>query len=485
MKLSVYTGTDLVLETRNDRISYPKGTFIQLEVDKNDDPVIVHHRVVQTEQLSDPKDSASAKVKVNTIETRHLKFIRIEDLRFAAENLFFENQFSPVMGLVDVSMADALLKERVSPDLITAYLSDKQTSLHKSYVKDGITHIRLPVRPLAKDTSVMEKLKTLLQFDRIDTSKVKTEDITIVSVRETGRLQETKYLVMPEAMYNGVESLLLPYVCSKIAEAAPKDWKIRVVDNAIRATINGAAPYSLYNILETIPVSVNRTPVKNGEDTYIEISAKLPDSEPLVESFYTKQVEYKDYTVEDNGNKDEKKEGDPCRADGKKGKLKKSGDSFVCMVDESYETDLDLDEVFIEGDTCGPDNRGVLKRVGESLCCVVQNESYIQHFTGYRTFTEEDKEGEPCEKDGKKGTLARVGDSLVCKIKESREEVLFTVLTEGDAMPCEGDPCEMHGQPGKLALVNGALVCTLGGEPPVGADSGAGDGGAVESLKKS
>jgi hypothetical protein len=46
-------------------------------------------------------------------------------------------------------------------------------------------------------------------------------------------------------------------------------------------------------------------------------------------------------------------------------------------------------------------------------------------------------------------------------------------------MPCEGDPCEMHGQAGKLMMINGALICSLGGEPPAGADSGAGDGGAI------
>jgi hypothetical protein len=480
MKLSAYAGTDIVLETRNDRVSYPKGMFIQLEVDRNDDPVIVHHRIIEKEELSDPKDSASKVTKVTAIETKYLKFVRAEDLRFMANNLFFEDQFSPVMGLVGVTMADALLKERISPDLITAYLSNKETSLHKSYVEKGVTHIRIPVRPLAKDTTVAEKLNILSQFDRIDTSKVKTEDITVVSARETGKLQETRYLVMPEAMYNGPDNLLLDYVCNKITEAAPKDWRVRVVEGAIRASINGAAPFSLYNILETIPVSMYHALVKKDEDTYTEITLKAPEQKQLVESFYTKQVAYDDYTlVEDDGNPDEKKEGDPCTAKGKKGRLKKSGDSFVCMVDESYETDLDLDEVFIEGDACGPDSKGVLKTIGESLCCVVENTSYIQHYSGYRTFTEQGKEGDACEKDGKKGELCKIGDSLVCKIKETKEEVLFKVISEGEAMPCEGDPCEMHGQAGKLMMINGALICSLGGEPPAGADSGAGDGGAI------
>jgi hypothetical protein len=236
----------------------------------------------------------------------------------------------------------------------------------------------------------------------------------------------------------------------------------------------------LYNILETIPVSISHNIVKKDEDSYIEIEMRKPDEEKLVESFYTKSTPYEDFLVEDDGN-DEKKEGDPCQANGKKGRLKKSGDSFVCMVDESYEDDLDLDEVFLEGDSCGSDNNGVLKLVEGNLCCVVENTNFVQHYTGYKTFTKEDKEGEPCEKDGKKGTLCKIGDSLVCKVKESTEQVLFTCFAEGDAMPCEGDPCEMHGQPGRLMMVNGALICSLGGEPPLGSDSGAGDGGAQES----
>jgi hypothetical protein len=480
MKLSVYTGTALVVEIKNDRIAYPKGAFVQLEIDKNDDPIIVHHRLVEVEQLSDQKDPASKKVKVKQVETRYLKLTRLEDLKFVTENLFFENQFSPVIGIVDVSMTDALLKENISPDLMTAYLSNKQSSLQKSYVENGVTHVRIPVKTLAKDLSVMEKLKTFSEFDRIDTSKIKVENINIVSVREKNKLQETRYLVIPEALYNDIDSKLLGYVCGKITEAAPKDWKVRVVDNSIRVSINGAAPYSLYNILETIPVSVDYNTVKKDEDTYIEIATKRPDEERLVESFYTKSTPYEEFLVEDDGN-DEKKEGDPCEAKGKKGRLKKSGDSFVCMVDESFEDDLDLDEVFLEGDSCGEDGNGVLKLVEGNLCCVIENTSYTQHYTGYKTFTEEGKEGDACEKDGKKGELCKVGDNLVCKIKESTEQVLFTCVTEADAMPCEGDPCEMHGQPGRLMMVNGALVCSLNGQPPLGSDRGAGDGGAVES----
>jgi hypothetical protein len=481
MKLSVYAGTALVIETKNERIAYPKGAFLQLEVDKNDDPIIVHHRLVEVEQLSDSKDLASKKVKVNTIETKYLRFTRLEDLKFIAENIFFEDQFSPVIGIIDTTMADALLKEGISPDLVTAYLSNKESSLQKSYVKDGITHVRIPVKPLAKDVSVMEKLKTLSKFDRIDTSKVKVENINIISVREKNRLQDTRYLVISEALYGDIDNLLLEYVCDKIIETAPKDWKVRVVDSSIRATINGAPPYSLYNILETIPISLDYDTVKKDEDSFIEITVRNPDEEKVIESFYTKLTPHEDFYVEDDG-KDEKKEGDPCQADGKKGRLKKSGDSFVCMVEESYEDDLDLDEVFLEGDPCGPDNKGVLKLIEKNLCCVVEDISYTQHYSGYSTLTEQGKEGDACEKDGKKGELCKVGDNLVCKIKESKEQVLFTCLAEGEAMPCEGDPCEMHGQPGKLMMINGALICSLGGDPPTGADRGAGDGGALESV---
>jgi hypothetical protein len=163
MKLSVYTGTALVIETKNDRVMYTKGAFLQLEVDKNDDPIIVHHRLVEVEQLEDQKDPASKKVKVTNVETKYLKFTRLEDLRFTAENLFFENQFSPVIEIIDTSMADALLKENISPDLMTAYLSNKECSLQKTYVKDGITHVRIPVRPLSKDISVIEKLNYTFQ----------------------------------------------------------------------------------------------------------------------------------------------------------------------------------------------------------------------------------------------------------------------------------------------------------------------------------
>ena len=471
MKMSVYTGTNLVFETKNNRFTYPKGAFIQLEVDKNDDPIVVHHRLAEVEELSDPKDPASKKVKVTRVESKYLRFTRLDDLRFVTENIFFEDQFSPVIELVDTTMADALLKENISPDLMTAYLSDKNSSLQKSYVKDGVTHIRIPVRPLSKDVSVVEKLKTLSKFDRIDTSKINTEDVSIISAQQKNRLQETKYLIMPEALYNNADNLLLDYICGKLREAVPKDWRVRVVEDSVRVTINGAAPYTLYNILETIPVSIAHSIVKkDDEDSYIEIIMKEPDEKLVVESFYTKQVAYDDFLVEDDGN-EEKKEGDACQAKGKKGRLKKSGDSFVCMVDESYEDDLDRDEVFLEGDSCGPDGNGILRIIDESLCCVVENTKYTQHYSGFQTLTEQGKEGDACEKDGKKGELCKVGDSLVCKIKESQEEVLFACMAEDAAMPREGDPCEMHGQPGKLMLVNGALICSLGGEPPLGAPS--------------
>jgi hypothetical protein len=159
------------------------------------------------------------------------------------------------------------------------------------------------------------------------------------------------------------------------------------------------------------------------------------------------------------------------------------------MVEESYLNDLDLDEVFFEGDICGPEGKGKLKMVEGKMCCVVDNISYTQHFSDFKTLKEQGQEGDECEKDGKKGKLKQMGDSLVCQIQESSEEILFTCLKEddgdivpltgketppdpattADAGPKEGDPCDDHGQPGVLMMINGALICSCGDYLPAGA----------------
>jgi hypothetical protein len=479
--MATFTGTDFVFETKSNKINYPKGAFIQLEVDKNNDVYVVNHRFATIQELSDPKDPQSKKVDKQIVETKYYKFTRAEDLKFASDNLFFEDQLSDAIDLKDLSLSDILLKERVSPDLVTSYLSNKSTSLEKSYVKEGITHIRLPVRTIVKDTPLSEKLKILSKFDRIDVPA--SDNINVVSIREKNRAQETRHIVETESLYREVDSKLLGYLQNKLNEACPKDWKIRTVEGAVRVSINGERPAALNTILETLPIKVTRTLDRKNEDTFYEIRLQESEQEKVVESFYTKYVPYK--LAEDIG---DKKEGDPCQGEGgKQGVLYKLGDSFVCMVEESFLEDLDLDEVFFEGDSCGPNGKGKLKIIEGKMCCVVDNTTYTHHFSDFKTFSENCQEGDKCSFNGKEGKVKKLGESLVCEIRETSEEVLFTCLDEdggivplsgkeppGDppaapASPCEGDPCDDHGHPGVLKMINGALICSVGGGLPAGA----------------
>jgi hypothetical protein len=478
----MYAGTDFIFESKSDKVTYQKGAFVQLEVDKSGDVYVVNHRISTIKELSDPKDPQSKKVDKQIVEAKFYRFSRMEDLKFTSDNLFFEDQFSEFTNLKDLSLSDILLKERVSPDIVTSYLSNKSTSLQKSYVKEGITYIRIPVRSLVKDTSLAEKLKTLAKFDRINIPV--SENVDIVSIREKNRVQETRYVVASESLLNEVESKLLGYLQNKLTEACPKDWKIRKVESSVRVSINGERPAALNTILETIPINLEKAIGRQDEDTFYEITLKGTDQEKVVESFYTKYTPYK--IAEDIS---DKKEGDPCIGEnGTKGVLYKLGDAFVCMVEESYLQDLDLDEVFFEGDACGPDGQGRLKMIEGKMCCVINKTSYTQHFDDFKTFGEQRQVGDACEKGDKKGKLVKVGDSLVCQVQESSEEVLFTCLKEDgdivplsgkepgpdpmpdmDASPKEGDPCDDHGNPGTLQMINGALICTCSGALPAGA----------------
>jgi hypothetical protein len=481
MKMSVFTGTDFVFETKSDKISYPKGAFIQLEVDKNNDVYVVNHRFATIQELSDPKDPQSKKVDKQIVETKFCKFARMEDLKFASDNLFFEDQLSEAIDLKDLSLSDILLKERISPDLVTCYLSNKSTSLEKSYVKEGITRIRLPVRTIVKDSTLSEKLKMLSNFDKINPPIC--DNINVVTIREKNRAQETRHIVATESLYKEVDSKLLGYLQNKLTEACPKDWKIRTVEGAVRVSINGERPAALSTILETLPIKVTKKLDRKHEDTFYEVRLQESEEEKVVESFYTRYTPYD--LAEDIS---DKKEGDPCQGEGgKQGILYKLGDSFVCMVEESYLNDLDLDEVFFEGDSCGPNGNGKLKIIEGKMCCVVDSTTYTQHFSDFKTFSENSKEGDKCSFNGKDGRVRKLGESLVCEIKETSEEILFTCLGEdggivplsgkeppGDppaapAGPKENDPCDDHGHPGVLKMINGALICSVGGGLPAGA----------------
>ena len=468
-KSTVYSGTDLVIETTRDRFSYPKGSFVQLEADKDDNVFVVHHRIVEVERPSDPRDKRSKPIKVQEVETKYLRFGRADDLRFAMENLFFESQFSSTIDLKDTTLSEALLVDRLSPDLITAYLSNKESALHKSYTKEGLARIRMPVRSLTNPMSISEKFKALTGFDRIDTSKVKTETINIVSAKVNNRVQDTNYLVMAESLYNNVDPLLVSYLEKKLRESSPKDWRIRIVEGVVRVSMNGDRPAKLYSMLEAIPVNLIVTEVRKDEDSFLEISLERPEQEEVVESFYTKYVPYDDYKVLTEED-DEKKEGDPCEKDGKKGTLKKIGDAMVCMVKESVESDLDLDEVFVEGDPCGEYGQGRLKIIEGKYCCVVSEDRYETSFTDFKTFNPQMKEGDRAlDRNNREGILKMIGETFACEVKETTDKTIFKCLSEfEDAMPREGDACEIDSQAGRLMMINGALVCSLNGQPPLG-----------------
>ena len=490
-RLSVFAGADFIIETKGQKYAYNKGSYIQLEVDSNDDVFIVNHRMTTKEVLSDPKDSESKKEIINAVETKHLRFTRIEDLKFAIDNVLFENQFSPTVDIQESSLSELLLKERVSPDIVTAYLSNTSSVLQKTYTKEGLTIVRIPIRTLATRPTVQEKLRTLLTFEKIDTAKLNPEPITVVSVREKSLANDSGYLVATEAMYGDVDQYLLPLIRDKIKESAPKDWKVRIVDNKVRVSMNGDRPASLVNILETFPIFTTRKSVKTGEDAYYEIALDYKQPELVVESFYTEEVAYP-LTEEDDG----KQEGDACTTkEGQKGTLKKIGDGMVCMVKESMDPskfsalteddENEQDKVDPKiGTPCSnaEGKKGTYQMVAGKLSCVIDGDLKDSQRRRYREEDEGGKEGDKCSKDGKDGVLKLVDGKLVCEIKESmssgksilvrhstydliREEEGSGGNPISDGSPEEeGDPCiNEEGAIGTLRSIDGRLVCVVGG----------------------
>jgi hypothetical protein len=314
------------------------------------------------------------------------------------------------------------------------------SSLDKRFIKGGVEHYRLPVMTRDKVLEDHQKTSRIEKFGRIDTPK-KSDDIVVISAREKNNANQTGYLVALERILaNDIDRHLVGFIEKKISESAESNWKVKKTENSVRVYLNGQRPAGLYNVISTLPLKVEVKSKKDSDTAFMELSIVNPQLENVVESYYTREVAYKKYTIieAEGDKKDQPEEGDACESDGKKGTLSKEGDSLVCMVKESVNL----------------------------------------------SFREEAGEGDACEGDGgKKGTMKMVNGALACVIMDSqnKESVIFTVppikneaeMQPGGtdaASPAVGDPCDYQGQQGKLALVNGALICSIGGEKPAGAD---------------
>jgi len=514
MKTSIFAATDVRIETKSEIFAYPKGALIQVEADTGGDVYVVHHRLIEDGDEKKDGDSCSlfgkdGKIKdgkcvvegksydypKKRVESSHLKFLRMEDLRFFASSVVFEDQMSKTIDFRDISLSEALLVERLTPAHISKY-ANGTSSLEKRFIKEGIEFYRLPVMTRDKVLQDHEKTSKIDKFDRIETPQ-KSDDIVVISAREKNNANQTGYLVALERILNNdVERHLIGYIEKKITEAAESNWKVRKTENSVNVNLNGQRPAGLYNVISSLPVKVEVKSKKDKDDSFMELSLVSPELENVVESYYTKETAYSKYTlIEAEGDK-QPEEGDACESGGKKGSLQKQGDSMVCMVKESL--NLNFIEEAAEGDACESEGgkKGTMKMVNGTLACVImEDEKESVVFTvpvreekfkkGQRVSTPQGPgvvtSGEDSTTIGDVGggyTLIKVqldsgkevNVSKTALSKESYGEAEMQPGSRDSASPAVGDPCDYQGQQGYLALVNGALICGLGGQKPPGAD---------------
>jgi hypothetical protein len=504
MHCAVFAATDLVLNTSKERFYYPKGAMVQLEVGQDQDVYVVHHRMSEAEgsegdacelfgkkgtlQKNDDgkivckvgsEESADYKKESKVVST-NLRFVRIEDLHFMLDSVIFESQLSPTIDFKDSKINEVLLDERLSPAMVSRYLTDATTPLEKSYFKDKVQHVRLPIRTKRESLTSKEKVKILQNFDAMESTDIQSEDILSIDARTAGNANETGYLISVEALLGNTNADMLGYLESKMIEGLPEGWKLRrTQEGKIKVETQGARPAPLATFLSTLPLKTETRVLNTDGIMNYEVSIATPNLKPVVETYYTKNTAYEKFTrIEADGKPEE---GDTCKTDdGKTGVLTKQGDALVCMVKESYTPDFR--EAAAEGDPCKADGKdGVMKMVNGALACVVKETRTLEG--NPMEVPDDAKEGDDCEAFGKKGKVTKSAKgNLYCKVTETVETIAFTapmVKLEAEfggdgeganaASPAPGDSCDAQGKPGTLKLINGALVCSAG-ELPAGAD---------------
>lgn len=542
MRTHVYSAADLKIETKDEIFSYPKGSMIQLEVGKSQDVYVVHHRLFEYDKK--PGDACAKAGKSGTLQSKtgndgktklvcvvpgmesysnedsyeytpklgvkptFLKFLRLEDLKFFLDSALLGTQISEHIDFKDFKLESALLDEKLSPSLISRYMSSVSSPVQKLFTKDNVSYIRVPVFNRSKVMLTNEKLKVIQEFDAIEDREIESDGILAVSSRTKGNANETGYFVATELMAHGVDSKLEQYLVNKLKTSLPDNWEMQEDDGRILVAPNGDRPAAFLTLLNSLPVDleVNRR-VAKGREIY-EISIKDKEQEEVVESYYSRDVITNRYELVEQGNgKDNGKtpeEGDECRSEGKKGVLQKQGDALVCVVKESFEPDFSED--INEGDACmdNSGNVGVIKLTEDNRYCCVVTKKVMKKVKNEDSAPEDDEEDEEADYQQEiafkipnkkyiegevraayenaikrglshedavnfvsdnqfKGILKREADARLGNVKEDEEG-----SSHGGPVP--GDPCEAQGQTGTLQLVNGALICALGGVPPVGTD---------------
>jgi hypothetical protein len=473
MKSAVFSATDLVFNTPKERFYYPKGAMIQLEVGNDQDVYVVHHRLQQVEDEEGKKETS--------VLSTNLRVVRLEDLNFILDSTVFESQLSPAIDFKDVNMDEALFSERLSPAMISRYLTDSMSAVEKTYTKDKIQYIRIPIRSKKENLGSKDKMKLLQKFDQMETKNIKSEDILSIDARSAGNANETGYLVSVESLLGNTNADLLDYLESKLVVGLPEEWKVRrTKESKLRVDTKGARPAPISTFLSTLPIKTELNVINDDGTFRYEVSVATPGLTPVLETYYTRTVPYEKYTQLEL-NSDGPEEGDPCTTeDGKNGVLQKQGDKMICMVKESYTPNFR--EAAAEGDPCTIDGKkGIMKTVNGALACMVK-ETKISNFKlegsdyseGDHVVSEDGKSGRVVKDDKGRltGQISEVIEVEGFVAPFVKLEAEFGGDSEGSnaAAPAPGDSCSSAGRPGKLVLLNGALICEIPGQPTAGRD---------------
>jgi hypothetical protein len=474
MKSAVFSATDLVFNTPKERFYYPKGAMIQLEVGNDQDVYVVHHRLQQVEDEEGKKETS--------VLSTNLRVVRLEDLNFILDSTVFESQLSPAIDFKDVNMDEALFSERLSPAMISRYLTDSMSAVEKTYTKDKVQYIRIPIRSKKENLGSKDKMKLLQKFDQMETKNIKSEDILSIDARSAGNANETGYLVSVESLLGNTNADLLGYLESKLVAGLPEEWKVRrTKESKLRVDTKGARPAPISTFLSTLPIKTELNVINDDGTLRYEVSVATPGLTPVLETYYTRTVPYEKYTQLEL-NSDGPEEGDPCTTeDGKKGVLQKQGDKMICMVKESYTPNFR--EAAAEGDPCEANGKkGTMKRVNGALACMVK-EVKITKFEIPSSSNVQEGDEYIYNNDLKGKVVKEANGKLVGQVSETVETEAFTapmVKLEAEfggdgegsnsAAPAPGDDCAVAGKPGKLVLINGALICELPGQPNSGRD---------------
>lgn len=270
---------DLTIECENGSIEYKKGQVVHIEVDEKDDPYLSYHQ-----------EDADGKVTAFEIDITTLDMFNS-----LMENLITEEDLEENVDYVEMEIDDLLFNEGVNLEALTCYMAEVARKKITRFSGGKRTRISVPVRKRKKRPTAAQKRARIKQVRALARSP-KAKRNRMRSMKARSRQAASNHVIAHDLLLQEDSEALNKYTAAKLEAYFGENAEVSLHKDVLKVAFGKKATMAhLEEALQQAEVNFKIEERKGGA----LISLVVPESTPVVESYYAVEADCDDKEDDD------------------------------------------------------------------------------------------------------------------------------------------------------------------------------------------